>query len=407
MDANGSATTQMSHCTVYNTIHNVTYASETKITTTTTAREETNITSTTAPEEVIEEIPRITTDRLAEGYTRYPNRFASTPITHREISSGLSFQESFVMLNADIGARRRSVIWQESERISRMQVHSEFFSSTAALAAAPHRKQLVPVVDWRLLQGPIGYREQMERYAKRDPLFVASLFLKSADLDLDWMLLWLSEAVINVHKLCTTPMVLITANTEASWTRSNFKFHDSWRIDVSIIETGYTTRIPRYQALHDPTRTRPRIIPPTHSVPASTAKSSSSNNQQFVPAPRKKSPQTFGPKPPSVVPRPNSNQGVTRTIPTGAQPSAIPLRVAGAPVTKRPIPKDVSKPSYSPPRYSRPVSGLRPSTQQDRSPKKEPTLTGQMEELKETVKKQGMILEKQNVLLERLTARLG
>ncbi|TFK66808.1 hypothetical protein BDN72DRAFT_129134 [Pluteus cervinus] len=354
MDANGSATTNISQCTIYNTIHHVTYASETKITST-----------TTAPEETIKDLDC------------------------------------------------RPVVWQRSERISQMQFHLESVASTAALISAPHNRQMIPLLDWRLLQGPIRRREQMEYYAKRDPLFVASLFLKSSpeNRDLDWMLSWLSETVINVHKLCTQPMVLITLNEEVSYTGRHLKYHGSRRLDISIIETGHTTRIPRYQLLHDPTRARPRTIPPSRSVPASTVASSSSNDRQVVPAPRKISLPKLGPKPPPPALRPNTNQGVSRIIPARIRPATIALRAIEAPLTNISIPKLASRPSSIPLRNSplpvRPVSGVRPSTQQDQSPKKESTLAGQLEELKETVKRQGVILEKQTMVLETLTARLG
>ncbi|TFK58793.1 hypothetical protein BDN72DRAFT_906408 [Pluteus cervinus] len=277
-----------------------------------TAREETKITPTAASEETIEEIPHInSTDSWGDALTRCKDQFASMPILHREVSSGLSFNESCNMLTDDLEDERHAVIWQESERLSQMQIHSGYASSTIALFAAPHSKRMIPWLDWRLLQGPIGCREQMEQYAKRDPLFVASLFLKlkaSSDyLDLDQMLSWLSETVINVHKLCTKPMVLITLNEELSYANWDFKHYGSWRLDVSIIETGHTIKIPQYQALHDPTCTRPRTIPPPHSVPAVTANTSSSNNQQLVPAANQTSPPTCGPKPPPIPPLPNSN----------------------------------------------------------------------------------------------------
>ncbi|TFK66809.1 hypothetical protein BDN72DRAFT_880039 [Pluteus cervinus] len=400
MDANGSATTHISHCTVYNTIHHVTYASETKITSTATAREETKIMSTIAPEETIEEIPHTnsTESKAKRAIEYYYNRLASMPISHREVSSELSFQESYNMLLKDVIRLRRPAIWQESGRISQMQIHSEHFTSVPALVAAPHSRQMVPLVDWRLLQGSIGHWEQMEHYAKRDPVFVASLSFEagSDDLDLDWMLSWLSEMVINVQKLCTQPMLLLTLNGEMSYT-DHCCSHNSCRIDISIIETGYTTRIPRYQALHDPTRARPHTVPPTLSIPASTAKSSSSNNPPLVLAPKTTSPPKYGPRPPPpVLPCPNTNQGVSRVIPTRVQPSAIPIRVVEAPVTKRTIPKLTSKPSYIP----RPYSPLR-STGAVRLSKKELTVTGQIEQLSDTVKSQNALLEKQNLMLEK------
>lgn len=45
--------------------------------------------------------------------------------------------------------------------------------------------------------------------------------------------------------------------------------------------------------------------------------------------------------------------------------------------------------------------------QEGRSSKKELTLTGQMEALAETVKSQAALLERQSLLLEHLTERLG
>ncbi|TFK59037.1 hypothetical protein BDN72DRAFT_865476 [Pluteus cervinus] len=271
-----------------------------KITSTTTASEETI--------EGVAEIPRInSTDSRVE---RIRNHWlTSTPISHREVSSGLPFHNSYQTLLEDFHLRRRSVIWQESESISQMQVHSECISSMAANCVARRHKQMIPLLDWRLLQGPMGSREQMNRYAKRDPIFVASLVSKRNPVgsNLDQMLSWLSETIINVQKLCTQPMLLITLNAEMTYIGEEIKLPASWRIDISIVETGYTTRIPRYQQLHDPIRPRPPTFPPPRSVPVSTANPSSSNNKQLIP--KKKSSPKLGPTPPSVLPLPNVKPG--------------------------------------------------------------------------------------------------
>ncbi|TFK60766.1 hypothetical protein BDN72DRAFT_904694 [Pluteus cervinus] len=213
------------------------------------------------------------------------------------------------MLIADLRhTKRRSVLWQESKYISRMQAPSEWASSLAAIAQGDRR--IVPLLDWRLVEGPIGNREQMERYAKRDPLFVGSLsFPKSRadNWDLDRILAWLSNMIMNIQRLCTKPMLLITLDAEIFYVSGKVLAPNSFgRIGISIIETGHTTRIPRYQSLYDPTRPRPRTIPSSHSNLALTANTTSSNNQQLVPVPRNKPPLKFGPKPPPVPPLANS-----------------------------------------------------------------------------------------------------
>ncbi|TFK60765.1 hypothetical protein BDN72DRAFT_850266 [Pluteus cervinus] len=306
MDAKDSCMTYISHCTVNNTIHKYSSASETKITATTTAAEET-----------IDEIPPINSEdtQSESGYRRYRDKLATMPLAFHEVSSKLSFAKSYDLLSADFCQRTaRSIVWQEGERISQMQTHVDYLWSIASVTLRPNTKQMLPVVDWRLLQGPTRCTmEKMEYYAKRDPLFVASLLWKSDGWNLDRMLLWLSEAVINVHKLCTQPMLLITISEEPF---KRFKGRLSLKIDVSIIETGHTTRIPRYQPLHDPTVTRPRprtILPPRSNL-ASTANPSSSNNQPLVPAPKRKSSPKFGPKPPPIPRLPNSRPGSSSNV---------------------------------------------------------------------------------------------
>lgn len=277
-----------------------------------------------------------------------------------------------------------------------MQHHPEFITSVANLLAAPHSKQMIPTIDWRLLQGPIVYREQMDRYAKRDPIFAASLFLKSSSWDLDWMLSWLSQIVINVHKLCTRPMLLMTISQELSYDGRRFQLHDSFRIDVSIIETGHTTRIPQYQMLHDPNRPRPRNTLPSHSTPASTGHTSSSNNQHLVPAQKKISLPKFGPPPPPVLSCPDTNREVAKMNPTRGHTATIHLRAIHASGTNRYIPKPASGPSYLPcphsPLPGGPAFGL--SAQEGLSS----TLTGQ---LAEALKSQAAVLERQSLLVER------
>ncbi|TFK59195.1 hypothetical protein BDN72DRAFT_966137 [Pluteus cervinus] len=349
MDAKDNATTYISHCTVNNTINHVTYASETKITSTTMASEET-----------IEEIYSL--KRLGEQATQ---RWITPPTISREVSLELFFQESCKMLWDDFSRRRPSVIWQESERIFQMQEHLEDLSSLAAIVAAPRGdKEMIPLLDWRILQEPIGSTEQMERYAKQDPLFVASLFTKPSPLgrDLDQMLERLSETVIKMHKLCSRPMVQITLNQDVWYTGWDFNpHHSAFRIDVSIVETGHIIRIPRYQLLRDPTRRRPPTVPP-----ALTASPTSSNNKHLVPAPKRKLSPKFGPKPPPFPPLPNSKPG------------------SGSGVSRVPQHKNA---------LSRPVI---PSS----SSSKELTLSQRFDELRCAVKRQ-------EVLLERVARRLG
>ncbi|TFK59039.1 hypothetical protein BDN72DRAFT_947877 [Pluteus cervinus] len=296
MNAKDSATIHISHSTVYNTINHVTYGSETKITSMMTSSRETR--------KGAAEIPRVNPIDSPAKSVHWP--WASPMISHRKVSSELSFTELYRMLIADLRhTKRRSVLWQESKYISRMQAPSEWTSSLAAIAQGDRR--IVPLLDWRLVEGPIGNREQMERYAKRDPLFVGSLsFPKSRadNWDLDRILAWLSNMIVNIQRLCTKPMLLITLDAEIFYVSGKVLAPNSFgRIGISIIETGHTTRIPRYQSLHDPTRPRPPTFPPPRSVPVSTANPSSSDNKQLVP---KKQPQPkFGPKPPSVPPLPN------------------------------------------------------------------------------------------------------
>ncbi|TFK58794.1 hypothetical protein BDN72DRAFT_906409 [Pluteus cervinus] len=215
MDANGSATTNISQCTIYNTIHHYSSVSQTKITSTTTASEEATD----------DNIPCInSTDGQTERVIH--DWLASASISHHEVASDLSFDNAAKILYKDLYSQRRSAIWQRSENISQMQMPSENLSSLAVLLAAPHSKQMIPALNWQLLQGePICYREQMVLYTKRNPVFLASLFLKrsSSDWNLNHMLSWLSEMIINVRKLCMRPMVLFTINIETSWTGSDFK----------------------------------------------------------------------------------------------------------------------------------------------------------------------------------------
>lgn len=284
-----------------------------------------------------------------------------------------------------------------------MQYHPEFCTWVANLLAAPHIKQMAPYLDWRLLQGPIRCRKQMGRYAKQDPVFTASLSFKSSSWDLDSALSWLSQTVINVHKLCTQPMLLMTFSSELSYDGRGLLWHDSFKINVSIIETGCTTRIPQYQMLHDPNRPRPRITPPSHSTTASTAHTSSSNNQHLILDQKKISLPKFGPPPPPVLSTPDINWEVARTNSTRGHTAAIHLRAIHASGTNRYIPKPASGPSYLPHPYSplsvTPASSL--ATQEGHSSlKKELTLTGRIDALTATV-------ERQSLILERLAERLG
>ncbi|TFK66825.1 hypothetical protein BDN72DRAFT_129230 [Pluteus cervinus] len=202
----------------------------------------------------------------------------------------------------------------------------------------------------------------MGRYPKRDPVFVASLFPKSSrgNWDLFPLLSSVSEAITNVCELCTKPMLLVNICADISHrdTGRGFRYHGSWSLEVSIIETGHATRIPRYRTLHDPTRPRLRTISPPRSVPALTANPSSSNNQQLVLIPKKTYPPKFGPNPPPVLPPPNSKPG---------------------------SPSDVSRIPRHKNTLSRPVS---PS-----SSSRELTISQRLEELTSAVKSQGALLE--------------
>ncbi|TFK59196.1 hypothetical protein BDN72DRAFT_851393 [Pluteus cervinus] len=183
MNAKDNATIHISHSTVYNTINHVTYGSKTKITSMMTSSRETR-----------KEIPHVNpTDSLAEGARKVNHLLASRPISHREVESGVSFEESWNMLMANFKSDHRLVIWQMSRRISQMQLHSEFVSSAVgALAIAPHSRRIIPFLDWRLLQGPIGYRGQMEHYAKRDPLFKLDILQGFRDINRYMILLELN-----------------------------------------------------------------------------------------------------------------------------------------------------------------------------------------------------------------------
>ncbi|TFK59048.1 hypothetical protein BDN72DRAFT_966173 [Pluteus cervinus] len=261
----------------------------------------------TTSKETIEEIPR--TDPTNRDTPHEWEHLTSLPISHHKVSSGLYFQESYQTLFEDFNLKRRSVIWQESERICQMQFDLEDVPSIAALISILHRQRMIPFLDWRLLQRT-GHREKMQHYAKRVPAFVASLSIKDVEFNRNFnqMISSFSKALLDMCQLCNNPVVLCSIHSRMSYDGREVKVY-GLRLDISIIEAGHITRIPRYRLLHDPTHARPPTIPPPRSVPASTLNPSSQRNQQLVPVPMEKSPPKFGPKPPPISPLANSKPG--------------------------------------------------------------------------------------------------